>query len=149
MKNFDLQFKFAAFFIIFLVSMIATVKPFADQSKNFNSENIKFIWAFGAARQISQKAQIEPITRDTSLLSGDRIKFFIKLESNCRSKNVQLPCFCARKNIPETKENSVLGIYPFNFNRICFELKMESEVKKNITCLDKLDKQNPIENCLL
>jgi len=65
----------------------------------------------------------------------------IKLESNCCSKNVQLAYFCARKDIPETEENSVLGIYPFNFNRICFELKMESEVKKIITCLDK---QNPI-----
>jgi hypothetical protein len=67
--------------------------------------------------------------------------FFSKSKSNCCSKNVQRPYFFACKDIPETEENSVLGIYPINFNRICFELKMKSEVGKNIACLDK---QNPI-----
>ena len=67
--------------------------------------------------------------------------FFSKSKSNCCSKKVQFRYFCARKDIQETEENSVLEIYPINFNRICFELKMESEVKKINSCLDK---QNPI-----
>ena len=70
-------------FTCIFIWQIISIAPYAEQVKSINPENIKFHWAFVAAKQASQNVQIEPITRDTSLKSGDQIKFFIKLQNSC------------------------------------------------------------------
>lgn len=80
MKNIEPLFKI---FICLFILLIISVTLSAEQSKNIETGNIKFQWAFVATKQTSQNAQIEPITRDTILGSGDQIKFFIKLQNNC------------------------------------------------------------------
>jgi len=80
MKRFQPLYKI--FTCIFFWQIIS-VAPYAEQTKSINPENIKFHWAFLAAKQASQNVHIEPITRDTILKSGDQIKFFIKLQNSC------------------------------------------------------------------
>jgi len=46
-------------------------------------EGIHFRWAFGAIKHTPQGLRFEIICRDTSLKSGDRIKFFIQRQSRC------------------------------------------------------------------
>ncbi len=70
-------------FTCIFIWQIISLAPCAEQIKSINPENIKFHWAFVAAKQASQNVQIEPITRDTILRSGDQIKFFIKLQNSC------------------------------------------------------------------
>ena len=69
--------------ICILILQIISATLSAEQPKNLNSEYIKFQWAFVAKKLTSHNAQIQPIKRDTILVSGDQIKFFIKLKNRC------------------------------------------------------------------
>lgn len=80
MKNIEPLFRiFACIFFFQIISVTLSAEP----SKNANLGNLKFQWAFVATKKTSQNAQPVPITRDTVLISGDQIKFFIKLQNNC------------------------------------------------------------------
>ena len=74
MKNFQPLYKI---FTCVFISQIISVSLSAEQTKHINAENIKFQWAFVTKNKASQSTQIEPITEDTILISGDQIKFFI------------------------------------------------------------------------
>lgn len=53
------------------------------QQKNEQEEAIQFLWAFGAIKKGEGEPKLIPITRDTALKSGDRIKFFVELKEKC------------------------------------------------------------------
>jgi hypothetical protein len=53
----------------------------ADESEQ--RKEVNFQWAFGAMKETPQGPRFEPITRDTTLKSGDRIKFFVRKKSPC------------------------------------------------------------------
>jgi hypothetical protein len=55
----------------------------AEQKQNLNETRIKFLWAFGAIIKKEKSLVFQSIERDTALNSGDKIKFFIKLERHC------------------------------------------------------------------
>ena len=52
----------------------------AESAGGKDDEKIVFQWAFCALRKADAGAQPSVITRDTTLKSGDKIKFFVKLE---------------------------------------------------------------------
>ncbi|MEX2116673.1 MAG: DUF4384 domain-containing protein [Bacteroidota bacterium] len=46
-----------------------------------NKENVAFRWAFGAL--VGKSKNLVPITRDTTLASGDEMKMFVELKRDC------------------------------------------------------------------
>jgi hypothetical protein len=50
----------------------------SDQLIQSNENKVEFLWSFVAIRNTSQQFQLEPITKDTVLISGDFFKFYIK-----------------------------------------------------------------------
>ena len=58
------------------VSNVSAADQNADKKLNFH-------WTFGAIKMTEQGAQFETVTRDTVMNSGDQIKFYIKLTSDC------------------------------------------------------------------
>lgn len=57
--------------------------PANAQQQNEPEANICFLWAFGGLVMGKHETELVSITRDTALKSGDRIKFFVKLEKRC------------------------------------------------------------------
>jgi len=55
----------------------------AERAKEQKHENVKFLWAFGAIKKTEDGSVFQSIDRDTALKTGDKIKFFIRLESQC------------------------------------------------------------------
>lgn len=47
------------------------------------ARNISFSWAFGALTGTGKNAKLEPITQDTALASGDRLKMMVELQKEC------------------------------------------------------------------
>jgi hypothetical protein len=47
------------------------------------AKNISFRWAFGALTGTDKNAKLEPITRDTALTTGDRLKMMVELQKEC------------------------------------------------------------------
>jgi hypothetical protein len=56
---------------------------FAQNSKVQTENNVTFLWSFGAIRNTGTGPRFESITRDTAMKSGDKIKFFLRVENNC------------------------------------------------------------------
>lgn len=67
--------------IITFEASLGLSSAFAQQSIA-HEENIKFQWAFGALRKVEGQPKLVAIKQDTTLKSGDQIKFFIKLKTN-------------------------------------------------------------------
>ena len=57
--------------------------PFAQQNIHSEEENIYFQWAFGALKVKGNDHVLIPISKDTTLNSGDRLKIFIELKKDC------------------------------------------------------------------
>ncbi len=55
----------------------------AEQKQNLNETGIKFLWAFGAIKKTEDGSVFKSIDRDTALNTGDKIKFFIRLNRQC------------------------------------------------------------------
>ena len=55
----------------------------AEQTQNPNETGIKFLWAFGAIKKTEDGSVFQSIDRDTALNTGDKIKFFIRLDKQC------------------------------------------------------------------
>jgi len=55
----------------------------AEQTQNLNETGIKFLWAFGAIKKTEDGSVFKSIDRDTALNTGDKIKFFIRLDRQC------------------------------------------------------------------
>ena len=55
----------------------------AEQKQNLNQTGIKFLWAFGAIKKTEDGSVFKSIDRDTVLNTGDKIKFFIRLDRQC------------------------------------------------------------------
>lgn len=55
----------------------------AEQTQDLNERGIKFLWAFGAIKNTVNGSVFRSIDRDTALKTGDQIKFFIRLDSQC------------------------------------------------------------------
>jgi hypothetical protein len=53
------------------------------QAEEDKLDNIRFLWAFGAMAKGGNGQKPILITRDTTLKSGDQIKFFVKLKDTC------------------------------------------------------------------
>ena len=47
-----------------------------------DQESFKFQWAFGAIKK-TDGPKPEPVTRDTTLKSGDQLKFFLQIDDRC------------------------------------------------------------------
>lgn len=57
--------------------------PARAQQQNGQYGNILFLWAFGAIVEKEHKPKLIPVAHDMALKSGDRIKFFVKVEKEC------------------------------------------------------------------
>ena len=55
----------------------------AEPAGGKESEEIIFQWAFCTLRKADNGQRLDVITRDTTLKTGDQIKFFVKLERPC------------------------------------------------------------------
>ena len=55
----------------------------AEQTQNLNQTGIKFLWAFGAIKKTEDGSVFKSIDRDAVLNTGDKIKFFIRLDRQC------------------------------------------------------------------
>lgn len=56
---------------------------YAQQVDNQEENNVNFQWAFIAIKRVTEGLRPEAITRDTTLKSGDQIKFYVKLKNRC------------------------------------------------------------------
>lgn len=77
---------------IFLLSLIALLycglfdqnpAMAAEPADGKESEEIVFQWAFCTIRKADSGQRLDVITRDTTLKTGDQIKFFLQLKSPC------------------------------------------------------------------
>ena len=57
--------------------------PFAQQNIQSKEGNICFRWAFGALKVKDKNQMLIPISKDTTLESGDQLKIFIELQKDC------------------------------------------------------------------
>jgi Domain of unknown function (DUF4384) len=57
--------------------------PFAQQNIQSEKQNIYFQWAFGALKVKDSGHVLIPISKDTTLESGDKWKIFIELQNDC------------------------------------------------------------------
>ncbi len=55
----------------------------AAQSPNKDKPEIKFRWAFGAIRGTAAPAKVVPVSANTILSSGDKLKFMVELKKKC------------------------------------------------------------------
>ena len=79
-RRFSITFLIIAIGFISFVSLKASL---AEQSQNENEKGIKFLWAFGAIKKTTDGSVFQSIDRDTALKTGDKIKFFIRLDRQC------------------------------------------------------------------
>jgi hypothetical protein len=54
----------------------------AEETQPPADANLQFQWAFGALKK-ANGSKFEAIARDTTLKTGDQIKFFLKVDKNC------------------------------------------------------------------
>jgi hypothetical protein len=57
--------------------------PARAQQQKEQDGDILFLWAFGAIVEKEHKPKLVPVAQDMALKSGDRIKFFVKVEKKC------------------------------------------------------------------
>lgn len=75
---------FICIFIILTSGMSGhNFSAYGEQLDGKDEKNINFHWAFCSLTKAAAGPEIEVIRRDKILRSGDKIKFFIKLESKC------------------------------------------------------------------
>jgi len=65
------------------ISFLSLPMARAEQTQNPNETGIKFLWAFGAIKKTEDGSVFQSIDRDTALNTGDKIKFFIRLDKQC------------------------------------------------------------------
>jgi len=70
-------------FVVLGLYLAANATAVNSQPKEAEEEDIRFLWAFGAIKKGEGEQKLVPIARDTTLKSGDQIKFFVKLEKKC------------------------------------------------------------------
>ena len=59
-------------------------KGVSDPEQEVQEENnIRFLWAFGALVDRGNGQKLVPITRDTTLQTGDQLKIFVELKKKC------------------------------------------------------------------
>ena len=78
---------------------------YAQPVESSDGDKVAFQWAFGALKNESVDPLLEVISRDTILRSGDRIKFFLKLEKTC---SVYL--------IYKSSQGEISLLFPFSAN---------------------------------
>ena len=95
--------------------LIIPVIIYAGEPEKPDTESIKFKWAFVSTKQTLLNGQIEPITRDTFLKTGDKIKFFIKLQNKC---HVYL--------IYHSSQGEISVLFPYRFKMVIDEQTLEA-----------------------
>ncbi len=63
--------------------LVSDTLVYAQQAKDSDEGRVVFQWAFGSIKNTGLGPQFEVITRDSTLRSGDQIKFFLKVEKKC------------------------------------------------------------------
>ena len=71
------------FSMVGLLLVVNSAFVFADQEKAQGDSDIIFQWTFGAIKNTDTGPRFETVDRDTTLKTGDQIKFFIKLNKSC------------------------------------------------------------------
>jgi hypothetical protein len=99
--RFSITFLIIAIGFISFGSLRATL---AEQTQNQNEKSIKFLWAFGAIKKTEVGSVFQSIDRDTALKTGDKIKFFIRLDRQCF---VYL--------IYRSSQNEITALFPHRF----------------------------------
>ncbi len=77
---------FVIFAIAVMVGLVIVESPkkcLAAQNSGSKDQSVNFQWAFGAIKKAEDDSRFIPVTKDTNLKSGDRIKFFLKVSDNC------------------------------------------------------------------
>ncbi|MEX0602185.1 MAG: DUF4384 domain-containing protein, partial [Bacteroidota bacterium] len=67
--------------IALLAGILLGSQSFSVVAQNANEENVKFRWAFGAL--VGNAKAFVPITRDTSLRTGEEMKMLVELRKDC------------------------------------------------------------------
>jgi len=77
--------KFALTFLVILLIFYPEIQQtlFAQQHMQPKGENVCFRWAFGALTVEGKNHVHIPITKDTTLKTGDQFKIFLELRKNC------------------------------------------------------------------
>lgn len=86
-------------------------QPIAQET-NERMKDIEFLWAFGAMVKTGPSPRLIPITKDTTLKTGDQIKFFVSLEENCF---VYL--------IYHSSQGEVSVLFPYRFEQLSRDFK--------------------------
>jgi hypothetical protein len=69
--------------MVALLLVINAAFIFAEQKKSQDDNDVIFQWTFGAIKNTNIGPQFQTVSRDTTLKTGDQIKFFIKLNKSC------------------------------------------------------------------
>jgi hypothetical protein len=99
--------RFSITFLIIAIGFISFGSPratLAEQTQNQNEKSIKFLWAFGAIKKTGVGSVFQSIDRDTALKTGDKIKFFIRLD---------IQCFVYL--IYRSSQNEITALFPHRF----------------------------------
>ncbi len=72
-----------AVFLLLLSLLICTAFSNAAPGADKDRRSSKFRWAFGAVRSASPAQGVEPVARNMSLTSGDKLKMMIEITSRC------------------------------------------------------------------
>ena len=100
----------------------------AQQTQNPNETGIKFLWAFGAIKKTQDGSVFQSIERDTSLKTGDKIKFFIKLDRQCfiyliyRSSQNEIKALFPHRFEVKNNEHNIAQSYYIPIDNQWFEL---------------------------
>ena len=80
---------FRLFLLIYIFAVFGILYPeikqtlFAQQHMTPKEENVCFRWAFGALTVKGKNHILTPITKDTTLKTGDQFKIFLELQKEC------------------------------------------------------------------
>ena len=77
--------KYALTFLVILMIFYPKIQNIlsAQQQMLNKEDNVHFRWAFGALTNKGNDHILIPITKDTSLKTGDQLKIFFELQKNC------------------------------------------------------------------
>lgn len=74
---------------VFLLIFLTCIAPWVDrpmalgEGEQSNEATVSFRWAIGGLVNTGQGRVLVPITRDTTLKTGDRLKMYLELRSKC------------------------------------------------------------------
>jgi len=104
---------FIIFSIVALLFVINSALIFAEQKKSQGDNEVIFQWSFGSIKNTTSGPQFEIVSRDTTLKSGDQIKFFLKLSHSCF---VYL--------IYQSSQEEVSVLFPYRFKQSAKDYKV-------------------------